>query len=49
MKIFIQHIFEDSDFSARLQKLDLKEIDVPADISHVGSSSIPSNVFKKYI
>jgi len=35
--------FEDSDFSARLQKLDLKEIDVPADISHVGSSSIPSN------
>lgn len=35
--------FEDSDFSARLQKSDLKEIDLDADISHVGSSSIPSN------
>ena len=35
--------FEDSDFSARIQKAGFSEVDFTVDISHIGSSSIPSN------
>jgi len=39
--------FEDTDFSARIQNSGLSEIDYAVDISHIGSSSIPSNNLRR--
>jgi GT2 family glycosyltransferase len=39
--------FEDSDFSARIQNAGFNEIDFNVDISHIGSSSIPSNNLRR--